>query len=111
MTFKKAFTNTFIVAESMTDLWKTMYECVQKNKDVGMYFHEKLSLDFKETKEQIAIGLWSDKLSSFVRSKHHENIDELYQDIMSNEKIDEIRKERLRALRKKGSVNKSRKRS
>ncbi|KAJ8911155.1 hypothetical protein NQ315_008340, partial [Exocentrus adspersus] len=107
MTFKKAFTNTFIVAESMTDLWKTMYECVQKNKDVGMYFHEKvalckrLPLDFKETKEQIAIGLWSDKLSSFVRSKHHENIDELYQDIMSNEKIDEIRKERLRAPREK----------
>ncbi|KAJ8915909.1 hypothetical protein NQ315_015524 [Exocentrus adspersus] len=95
MTFKKAFTNTFIVAESMTDLWKTMYECVQKNKDVGMYFHEKvalckrLPLDFKETKEQIAIGLWSDKLSSFVRT------------LCQTKKIDEIRKERLRAPREK----------
>ncbi|KAJ8950907.1 hypothetical protein NQ314_007764 [Rhamnusium bicolor] len=46
-------------------------------------------------KEEIAIGLWSHKLSSLIRSKHHINVDDLYEDVMTNERIYEARGERI----------------
>ncbi|XP_050514992.1 uncharacterized protein LOC126890180 [Diabrotica virgifera virgifera] len=106
--FKTAFRKTFLFSQNKTDLWRKMQECTQnQNENVSIYFHMKVSLckslelPFEETKEQIAIGLWSKELSNFIMSKEHRDEDTLYQDIVSYERIVSARKCRISDRREK----------
>ncbi|KAJ8942850.1 hypothetical protein NQ314_009912 [Rhamnusium bicolor] len=101
-TFKRAFNKTFIFKRSNRVAWKSMEACVQTNKDnVSAYFMEKIALcknlemDFEEAKEQVAIGLWSKELSTYIISQSHEDEDNLFQDIITYARIDRARKERI----------------
>ncbi|KAJ8945461.1 hypothetical protein NQ314_009213 [Rhamnusium bicolor] len=101
-TFKRAFNKTFIFKRSKREAWKSMEACVQTNKDnVSAYFVKKIALcknlgmNFEETKEQVAIGLWSKELSTYIMSQSHEEEENLFQDIITNGRIDFARKERI----------------
>lgn len=103
VTFKEAFENTFLWKESMTDLWKRMQQKVQGQKDsISLYFHEKvklcrgLRLPFNEIKEQVAIGLWSKEASNYIMTRNHRNVDELFQDLMSFERVNIARRCRIK---------------
>ncbi|XP_050508984.1 uncharacterized protein LOC126886175 [Diabrotica virgifera virgifera] len=97
--FKTAFRKTFLFSQNKTDLWRKMQECTQnQNENISIYFHMKvylcksLELPFEETKEQIAIGLWSKELSNFIMSKEHCDEDTLYQDILHEAKLLDVSK-------------------
>lgn len=107
-TFEKAFRKTFILEDSRNDLWTRMNSRRQViNESISSYFHEKVSLckslnlAFSEIKEQVAIGLLSDELSTFVLSKKHADEDDLYQDIMSYERVHKARAKPERRFEKK----------
>ncbi|KAK9739165.1 Zinc knuckle [Popillia japonica] len=59
-------------------------------------------LDMKEIKEQVVFGLHSKDLSNFRMSKEHADHDELYQDIMTYERITAARRGRMTTDRKEG---------
>lgn len=108
--FRHAFSKTFLFRSSKTQQWKAMQACIQKPRDnVSAYFMEKvalcksLCLDFEEVKEQIAIGLLSRELSSYIMTRNHRDEDDLYQDIISFERIDTARKTRIKE--EKGNIS------
>lgn len=108
--FKQAFTSTFTLRLSKTECWQKLQNRVQGPKEsIHSYFCEKialckdLELTFAETKEQVAIGLWSRELYHFVMSKVHMPEDHLYQDIINFEKTEQAR----RALRRPSTVTSS----
>ncbi|KAJ8943333.1 hypothetical protein NQ317_019503 [Molorchus minor] len=94
LTAKSNLEEDFVFSQNKTDMWKKMQECVQSlGQNVSVYFHSKvrlcrnIGLSFDETKEQIAIGLYSKELSNFIMSKGHNDEDGLYQDIVNYERI------------------------
>lgn len=100
--FKAAFSKTFIFKKSKTEEWKAMQMCIQKSKEkVSAYLLEKISLckalglDFKEIKEQVAIGLYAKELSTYIISTEHVDEDDLYQDVMAYERIYNERRNRV----------------
>ncbi|KAK9685562.1 Zinc knuckle [Popillia japonica] len=100
-TFKNAFKKTFIYEKSKSECWQRMQAHIQGVKEnSSAYFHEKvalcqeLDLSFKETKEQLVIGLQSRELSNFIMSKDHIDVDELFQDMMTHERIVKSRRDR-----------------
>lgn len=100
--FKNAFSKTFLLSKTKTELWKEMQSRAQGAKEnISVYFHEKialckeLKLSFEEVKEQIIIGLWSKELSNFLITKMHTDEDDLYQDIVRFERIRAARVERI----------------
>nr|CAI5854617.1 unnamed protein product [Callosobruchus analis] len=85
-----------------------MQNCVQRSKEqASTYFMQKVALcksvglTFNETKEQVAVGLYSRELSTYIMSKQHTDEDDLYQDLMTYERIDVARKERINEERNK----------
>lgn len=71
--FETAFRKTFIFEENKTDLWHRMQSRSQRvNENISTYFHDKVSLckvcnlRFAEIKEQVAIGLLSEKLRFYT---------------------------------------------
>lgn len=108
--FVPAFRKTFVFSKSKSDVWKRMQERSQTAREnISFYFHEKialckeLELSFHEIKEQVAIGLWSKDLSNFIVSKHHEDEDALYQDIIQYERISHARKGKIVEVREERS--------
>lgn len=98
--FETSFSRTFIHTENLTQLWKQMNSRVREN--VSNYFHEKvklcrrLHLSFDETKEQVVIGLASRELSSMIMARYHADVDQLFQDILSYERVSSERSQRHR---------------
>lgn len=99
--FVKAFYKTFIGQDSLPEKWKKMNERMQKKgESVQAYFHEKLKLclevgcNFRDTKEQILVGLLSHTLCNAVSPIKHENADELLHDLIYHERIIERRTEK-----------------
>ncbi|KAJ8929200.1 hypothetical protein NQ314_018149 [Rhamnusium bicolor] len=97
--FEAAFRKTFIFEESKNDSWTRMQKRTQRqNENISVYFHEKLALckacnlPFLEIKEQISIGLMSDKLSDFILTKDHSDEDHLFRDIVNYERVHNARK-------------------
>ncbi|KAK9737680.1 hypothetical protein QE152_g10551 [Popillia japonica] len=56
---------------------------------------QELELDMKETKEQVVIGSHSKDVSNFLMSEEHADHDELYQDIMTYERISATRRGKM----------------
>nr|CAI5835137.1 unnamed protein product [Callosobruchus analis] len=107
-TFKYAIQKTFLFRKSKTEQWKAMQNCVQRSKEqASTCFIQKitlcksLGLTFSETKEQVTVGLYSRELSTYIMSKQHIDEDDLYQDLMTYERIDVARKERINEERNK----------
>lgn len=101
--FKVAFQKSFISEHSTAELWTKMQKRVQQPREnITNYFYEKwslckeLSLSFMESKEQVAIGLWSKDLSNFILSRQHQNEDELHCELLSFERIDNARRVRVK---------------
>lgn len=101
ITFQQAFRETFVFDRSLISLWKEMSSRRQGFKEnLSSYFHQKvtlckqLELSFRETKEQVAIGLASEDLSKYILSRSHFDEDELYQDIVSFERICQERRQK-----------------
>ncbi|KAK9693088.1 hypothetical protein QE152_g34437 [Popillia japonica] len=100
--FEQAFRKTFVFEnkkENKNDLWNHMQNRTQaKEENICIYYQEKvalcksLNLPFAETKEQIAIGIFSDEIADFILSKHHEDVDDLFKDIVNYERINHARK-------------------
>lgn len=73
--------------------------------NVSLYFHEKvklcqkLHLTFNETKEQIIICLVSPTLASMLMARHHTDIDHLFEDVVSYERINSERRDRFKPSR------------
>ncbi|KAJ8915281.1 hypothetical protein NQ315_014789 [Exocentrus adspersus] len=106
--FEIAFRKTFIFEESKTDLWSRMQKRVQKTgENISSYFHDKVTLckicglSFNEVKEQVAIGMLSEKLADFVLARPHVDEDELYKDIISYERVHGAR----RTKEPRGEIN------
>lgn len=99
--FRQQFRNTFVHEENLTHLWKTMTTRVQRAKeDISAYFHDKvrlcksLNLSFDEQKEQVAIGLASRELASMIMTKNHIDLDDVYRDLISFERLNNERRQR-----------------
>lgn len=99
--FKIEFRNTLIHEKNLTYLWISMAARVRGIKeDLSLYFYEKvrfcqeLGLSFDEQKEQIAIGLVSRELATMIITKTHLDIDDLYRDLLSYDRINNERRRR-----------------
>ncbi|KAJ8945525.1 hypothetical protein NQ317_005406 [Molorchus minor] len=101
--FRAAFTKTFLISKTKTELWKEMQsrKCKIRKKNISVYFHEKISLcreiglSFEEIKEQVIVGLWSKELANFLITKEHKDEDELFKDVIHYERIRLARVERV----------------
>lgn len=109
--FKSAFVNTFVHEKNLTSLWKAMTSRTQgPREDLSLYFHNKvrlckeLGLTFDEQKEQIAIGLFSRELSAMIISKTHVNMDALYRDLLSYDRITNERRRRYTTEDRKPNI-------
>ncbi|KAK9711769.1 Zinc knuckle [Popillia japonica] len=107
--FRTAFRATFLFEHNKTDRYKKMIKRVQNPKgNISTYFHEKvllcreLELNFQETREQVAIGLWSRELSNYVLARSYYDENDLYQDIIMYERIVNERRDKPCPYRSKG---------
>lgn len=72
-----------------------------QKENVSRYYHEKMALckeiglDFEECKEQVATGLISRELSTFILSRTHKDEVCLYQDLINYERIGANRRNRF----------------
>jgi len=86
--FRKLFKVTFTSEESITNIWKRMYDRVQGEKEsVFNYYHEKvrlcrkLKLNEDETKKMVCVGLRSRDLVTALLSSSRNTEPELLADI------------------------------
>lgn len=99
--FRAEFSNTFILKDTTSSLWKNMSSRVQNPKeDLSLYFHEKvqlcnkLNLPFEESKEQIVIGLASRELATMIISKSQFDLKDLLHDLIVFNRIVSERRSR-----------------
>ena len=99
--FKTAFTKTFIGSDSLTDRWQRMTSRIQqKGESLTAYFHEKMrmceevNLPFKESREQVLIGLWSRDLRTQTSPKEHKDEDAFLHDLIEQQRMIELSYER-----------------
>ncbi|KAJ8964735.1 hypothetical protein NQ314_004666 [Rhamnusium bicolor] len=82
--------------------WREIVQRVQLPKDVNRYFHDKvrlcrqLDVDLEEIKEQIAIGLLSEKCAEIISSKFYNNEDDIFKDILTFGRINSEREARFK---------------
>ena len=105
--FRKAFSNTFLVDKSLTDKFQEMQQrCQGPNENTAEYYFSKLRLckalnfGLDETKKQIAIELWSRELSTAIMSRSHFDLDDLLKSILELESIENARRQRITAIRR-----------
>lgn len=101
--FATSFEHMFTCQESVTEIWRKMYDRVQqKDETVFSYFHDKvrmcrrLKLNETETKKMICVGLYSRDLSSAIMSNGYLREEELLSDIRTFTEVNAIRNERFR---------------
>lgn len=89
-----------------------MSERVQeKNEILANYFYNKvklccdLNLSFPEIKEQVLVWLWSHDLCSTMAARSHINIEDLLHDMLAYERLNDQRRERIKASKENSKVN------
>lgn len=102
--FQVGFRQTFTTYESRTAKWQRMTGRIQKKGEATQtYYHAKirlcaeLELGVRDTKEQVLVGLWSKDLCSAMAARNHHDLEELYHDIVSYERLEEQRVSRIRS--------------
>lgn len=92
---------------SISEKWRMYSEMVQvKNEPSKEYcitkmrLGQELGLTFKETKREMLIGLWNNRLCLVLHLKAHLNEEEILQDIDEWEKIESARNEIVKRYRK-----------
>lgn len=100
--FEAAFRKTFVRETSYSQKFNAMQECVQtKGESVIAYYLKKirlcqaLNLDFSDVKEQVLLGVWSKELAQTMIVKSHLDVDDLFADIQSYERVSQGRIERI----------------
>lgn len=95
------FKSTFYPRDNTVDKLRELQLCFQtKDEPASSYFYKKvklcndLNLGFKETKEQILVGLYSKQISDALWAKIHLGLEDLLHDIHDYEEMDSRRRER-----------------
>ena len=100
--FKKAFSNRFLIERTLTEKYEEMKtRCQRQGENTREYFFDKLrfckALNFGsyEIKQQIAIGLWSRDTSTMFLSRAHFDEDDMLRNLLEIEALENARKQRI----------------
>ena len=99
-TFRKAFSNTFLLEKSMTEKWKEMQgRCQRPDEKTAEYFFDKvrlckaLKLLLSETKTQVAVGFLSRSTSAAITNQSHFDLDDVLRTIEEQETLEAARRQ------------------
>jgi hypothetical protein len=100
--FVHKFRRTFIGRSNVLEAWKAMDARTQgKGESVMTYFHDKvrlctcLNLSFRETKDAIIEGLWSQELCQHLLATQQMDLDGVLEEIRNYERINSARMSRF----------------
>lgn len=104
--FRKAFLQTFMIEKSLTEKWQDMQSrCQRRGEDSREYFFDKLrlckalKLGLDEFKTQLAVRLWSKKISTAILCRRHFDADDILRNIIELKTLEATRRQRINANR------------
>ncbi|KAM7283241.1 uncharacterized protein ISCGN_000370 [Ixodes scapularis] len=93
--FEDLFRRIFVSQTRAVERWRRMQDRVQqRSESTASYLHSKVrlckeaGLDFRDTREQVIMGLRSRQLSMMLLGKTHDDNDDLLHDIQEFERIE-----------------------